>query len=260
MTLRSSVRRAVGRAAGLAVRAPTGGRVLLYHEIAEGPDASQYVSRPLFRRHLDALAGAGLVGRTVGALAQEGFPTGTVAISFDDGYGSAAHAVSEIVERGWSATLFVVPDWIGARPGIASWPEVQELAARGIEIGAHGFDHASLCGREIEGLTEELRRARVAIEQRIGGEVRGLAYPFGLAPASARSAARVAGFAYACTTEPGRNRAGADPFRMRRNEVLGTDSAGRDVLAKLAGSDDWMLPVRRLENLLRCRTAQAARP
>lgn len=259
MTLRARIRRSVGLAAGLVSRSPTAGRVLLYHHVADGPEPSQYVSPAVFRRQLDELARAGLGGRSVGGLVSEGFPVGAVALSFDDGYRSAADASAEVIGRGWSATLFVVPDWIGSRADIVTWPTLAELSARGIEIGAHGADHASLCGRTVDVLTAELRRARETIEQRLGTAVRGLAYPFGLAPAAARTAARGAGFEYACTTEPGSNRAGGDPFRLRRNEILGTDTRRRDLYVKLGGGDDWMLPVRRLENMLRCRRAQSPR-
>jgi peptidoglycan/xylan/chitin deacetylase (PgdA/CDA1 family) len=227
--------------------------VLLFHEIADGPDPSRYVPPGLFERQLDEIEGAGLSVRTVAALVSAGFPAGALALSFDDGYRSAADAAERVLSRGWAATLFVVPDWTGVRPGVVGWADLARLAAGGIEIGAHGFDHSAPCGKGVDALTEELRRARETIEQRIGLEVRGLAYPFGLAPAAARTAARRAAFTYACTTEPGANRAGADQLRLRRNEVLGTDVGPRDLLAKLGGSDDWMLPVRRLENMLRCR-------
>jgi peptidoglycan/xylan/chitin deacetylase (PgdA/CDA1 family) len=253
MTVRATLRRSVGRLAGRADRPPSPGRVLLYHEVADGPDPSQYVPPDLFRRQLEDIGGAGLSVRTVGALVSAGFPAGALALSFDDGYRSAAAAAERVLSRGWTATLFVVPEWIDVRPGIVGWADLARLSAAGIEVGAHGFDHSAPCGKRVDVLTEELRRARETIEQRIAREVRGLAYPFGLAPAAVRTAAHGAGFTYACTTEPGANRAGADRLRLRRNEVLGTDAGPGDLLAKLGGSDDWMLPVRRLENMLRCR-------
>lgn len=205
-----------------------------------------------FREHLDTLAQAGFATRSVGSVRSGSFLSSDVGVSFDDGYSSAARAADEIAARGWSATLFIVPAWVGSRTGFVAWADVLELAGAGIEIGAHGSDHSSLCGGSLDRMVHDLRWAREAIEQRIGAEVAGLAYPFGLGPATARAAARAAGFAYACTTEPGRNSAASDPYRLRRNEVLGTDT-GLQLLAKLGGSDDWMRPVRRLENALRCR-------
>jgi peptidoglycan/xylan/chitin deacetylase (PgdA/CDA1 family) len=182
-----------------------------------------------------------------------GFPAGVVAISFDDGHRSSVDACEMLLARGWSATLFVVPAWIDAgRDDMVRWRDLARLRAAGIEIAAHGFAHDAPCGRDSDALEVDFCAARDRIEQGIGDAALGLAYPFGLAPRAARMAARRAGFGYACTSEPGRNENSLDRFRLRRNEILATDDRPRKIRAKLAGSDDWMRPLRRLENWLSC--------
>jgi len=253
MTVRATLRRAVN--SGLARGRPgvMGGRILLYHHIRPAADPIESVAPDLFRAQLDWLARAGQRTVSVAELRRVGPEPGAVALSFDDGYESVGPACREVLARGWSATLFVVPGWIDSgRSGLLSWSDIADLARAGIEVGSHGLDHAPLCDRDARRMALALSAARERIRDRIGAEVDGLAFPHGLAPARARLAASLAGSRYACTTVPGRNGPAVDPFGLRRNEVLGTDDREALLLAKVGGSDDWMGPVRTVENTLRC--------
>lgn len=207
----------------------------------------------LFERHLHWLLELGVEVTSVRAALASSFPAGTVSISFDDGLTSAARACAAILERGWSATLFVVPGWVGgSRPGHLTWSDVVELAEQGIEVGTHGMAHERLCRFSRDEQRQVLIGARSAVEDRIGRAVSGTAYPHGLFDRVAVTVAAEAGYAYACTTLPGRNRP-RDPYRLRRNEVVSTDRTLRSLRAKLAGADDWFAPVGRWEVWLRCR-------
>lgn len=250
MSVRGAARHAIGAALARRTRLPSPGRILLYHAVAGAADGG--IPLALFAEQLTWLANAGLTCSSVRDALAWPDPR-NVALSFDDGLGSAAGAVELIGAHGWSATVFVVPGWIDAgRRDVLSWEELRELARAGVEIGAHGWAHERPCGRGVAEVTRLFARARARIEERVGVPVRGLAYPEGLAPRHARDAARRAGYVYACTTQPGANDA-SDPFRLRRNEVLATDDTGARLLGKLGGSDDWMRPVRAIENALRCR-------
>lgn len=255
MSLRAAARRTINAAlSSLSGTTPTAGRILLYHEIRADPDPIMCVPPALFRAQLDWLAERGLRGAAISTCRREGYAPGMVGVSFDDGYASAASACEELLGRGWTATLFVVPGWIDeGRDGVLGWRDLTDLAGSGVEIASHGLSHDRPCGRPVAQIAAALSAARARIEDRLGAAAPGFAYPFGLAPARAREAARLAGHAYACTSEPGRNRVVGDPYRLRRNEVLGTDARPRLLLAKLAGSDDWMGPVRAFENGLGCR-------
>ena len=252
---RTFLRRPGDRVLSLVRSSPTAGRILLYHEIDDvgSGSAVQRVSPVRFSEHLRWLRELGLRGGSVASVREERAPASLVALSFDDGYASAGRACSELLGAGWSATLYVCPAWVEERrPALLAWKDVRELSAAGVEIGAHGLAHERLCGPNVVRLTTLLTEARQRIEQAIGLAVRGLAYPEGLASVAARRAARAAGYAYACSTIPGRNDARTDRYRLRRNEVHDTDDR-RLLIGKLAGADDWMAPVRTLENGWRCR-------
>lgn len=254
MSLRSTIRRKANAYLARLRRPPSSGRVLLYHQVRDHPDPIESVAPRLFQAQLEWLARTGLAGAPLRSCVERGFPRGITGVSFDDGYASTAWACEAVLARGWSATVFVVPAWIdAARHDVLGWHDLARLAAAGIEIASHGLAHERMCGRAFPSMTSELAASRARIEDRLGVSVVGLAYPYGLAPRPAREAARLAGFAYACTSVPGRNSGGTDRLALRRNEILATDATPTLFLGKLGGTDDWMAPLRRLENWWRCR-------
>lgn len=235
-------------------RSPTSGRILLYHEISDRPDPVAAVPPWLFRAHRQWLSASGLRPCRVDTLLRPGPPAGLVALSFDDGHPSAVAACQEVVADGGSATVFVVPGWIEAgRSMVCDWSDLRRLSADGVEVASHDLAHERPCGVPVAMLTERYRAAKGLIEDRIGAAVRGIAYPYGLAPAHAREAAALAGYDYAVSSEPGANDGRTDPYLLRRNEVHGTDRSAGMLIGKLAGSDDWFRPIRALENRLACR-------
>ncbi len=250
MSLRHAVRRAVGAALTPFARGSGRGRILLYHRIDDGADPIGSVSPSAFEAHLEALAVGGLRSLTVTELRANGFPQGQVAISFDDGDVSCLAAWERLRARGWGATFFVVPEWLG-RPGTLSWADVRALAGAGAEIGSHGLRHEALEHHDQRVLTGTLAASRARLEDVLGRPVPGIAYPFGIAPRRARLAAHRAGFAYACGSDPGSNDPHTDPFALRRNEVYATDARPGLLAGKLRGADDWMRPVRGLEGRFR---------
>lgn len=97
--------------------------------------------------------------------------------------------------------------------------QVQALAGAGHEIGAHSATHAILTRTDDLELERELVESRRALEAWVGRPVTGLAYPNGDHDERVVARARAAGYAWACTTVPGRNAPGHDPMRLRRVDV-----------------------------------------
>ena len=112
--------------------------------------------------------------------------------------------------------------WAGEEP-LASWEELERLASAGVAIGSHTRRHASLPELDGPALVDELEGSRRDLEARLAS-VPLLAYPHGRSDAASRSAARAAGYRAAFTTDPGRNGAGTDPYRLRRIGVKAWDS------------------------------------
>ena len=124
------------------------------------------------------------------------------------------------------------PVQVGTR-GFASWSELREMAEAGMSIQSHGLDHRNyLTTLSPSRLREDLRRARLEIEEKIGQPVTLLAPPGGRAPQDLERVAREVGYAHVF---------GSNPAAIRRD---GRHTHGR--FAVTAG-----LKQRAFESLLR---------
>jgi peptidoglycan/xylan/chitin deacetylase (PgdA/CDA1 family) len=106
-----------------------------------------------------------------------------------------------------------------------SWDEARQAAAGGMEIGAHTISHPILSSLgSMADMAAEIAGSKRRIESQLDRAAPHFCYPNGrmrdIGPAAA--AVREAGFTTAVTTEPGVNRAGADPFLLRR---IGVDTS-----------------------------------
>jgi len=114
-------------------------------------------------------------------------PRNALAITFDDGYRAFKDfAYPVLKELGFTATLFIYTDWVGAGRGSLSWPDLRELAAAGIDVQAHSKTHADL--RRAQGETEaqyarrmqaELEQPQEVFNRNLGRRSQVLAYPYG---------------------------------------------------------------------------------
>jgi peptidoglycan/xylan/chitin deacetylase (PgdA/CDA1 family) len=131
------------------------------------------------------------------------------AITFDDGLADTMRAaVALLADRGARATLYVPtgllggphPD-LGEGERILDRAGVAEIAAAGIEIGAHTVDHVDLRTLPYDAALDQLRRNKAELEDITGRPVRSLAYPYGSFGPGAMRAAEAAGFdsAWGCS-------------------------------------------------------------
>jgi peptidoglycan/xylan/chitin deacetylase (PgdA/CDA1 family) len=186
--------------------------VLCYHGVGtldvEDP-ASLFISRGLFAHHLDVIAEEGYELLNVGDLwrvLNGGSPAHNLAaITFDDALvKTAREAIPETLARGMACTVFV-PSGLMGRPHpdlpeeqILSSGELVELAAEGVEIGAHSVDHVWLEGMPYDAVLDQMRRSRATLEDLLGRAVTSMAYPYGAHDEQTMKAAREAGFEVAC--------------------------------------------------------------
>jgi peptidoglycan/xylan/chitin deacetylase (PgdA/CDA1 family) len=145
---------------------------------------------------------------------------------------AAARAVTEAAKRIPNAErlrlLERLPEQLGVRlPEDAPaeyealhWDEVREMAAAGIDFGAHTRTHPILSRLAGDGeLAGEIAGSKRQIEQQVGRTVEHFCYPNGSRKDVGREAVeavRAAGFQTAVMTESGLNYVGADRFRLRR--------------------------------------------
>ncbi len=124
-----------------------------------------------------------------------------------------------------------------ARP--LSWQQAREMAAEGIELGAHTVTHPILSTLEPAAQEEEIRGSRRRIAEQTGIEPTTFAYPNGSTRDYDRHTVGIAGrigFRAACTTRRGSNRPGCRRLELKR---IGIGSDPLFVLeARLAGLFD----------------------
>lgn len=209
--------------------------VLTYHAVEDGP-APLCIEPDLFRAQLDCLLEVGAETLTIASLAarlRDGtLPARAVAITFDDGCASVARTAAPLLaERGLTATVFCVAGHLGGRndwptqPGgmpslaLAGADELVELHRAGVEIGAHGVEHAPLDAADAKTAERELRDGRAILEEIVESAVRSLAYPYGAEPAPAAAALVSELYDAACTTRPAHVRPASDPLSLPRVDV-----------------------------------------
>ena len=186
--------------------------VLMYHEIA---DASETRSRlavtpASFADQLAYLHDMGWRAISASELSvilmddATVLPEKTIVLSFDDGYENFySRAMPLLSKYCFTASLFMTSGWVReARPygpGIPqmlSWVQLSDLARSGIEIGAHSVTHPELDQLTDERLHDELFSSKKQLEDKLGMEVPGLAYPFGYSNSATRQIAQKAGYSY----------------------------------------------------------------
>ena len=140
------------------------------------------------------------------------WPAHRVVLTFDDGYANFADvAWPVLLNYGFTATLFLVTghaagwnDWAPPPKGhgahaMLSWQQVAELAAGGIEIGAHTRTHRNLASLSAAAVADEIVGSRRDIEEHLQQPVDSFAYPFGRTSPEAEALVR-SEFRAACTT------------------------------------------------------------
>jgi len=210
--------------------------ILMYHEIATAADTKSHLAVPPdnFAAQLEYLHGAGYqtITFTAAARALAGagqLPERAVVLTFDDGYADFHREALPLLDKyGFTATVFVTTGWIddagkyAAGPALGpmlSWSQIRELAAAGVEIGAHSHGHPQLDQIPARQLRDELNTPKDLLEEGIGAPVPSVAYPFGYSNAGVRQAVRAAGYQHACAVANATARPGADEFAVPRLTV-----------------------------------------
>jgi peptidoglycan/xylan/chitin deacetylase (PgdA/CDA1 family) len=207
----------------------------MYHDVYEQAPAPgmprtagvYHVSRDTLRRHLEAIQRCGLPVLTAreSLAATNSDARDHVVITFDDGWEeSLGTGVDCLLEAGLRATFFVTSDYVGA-PRFADAELLREARRAGMEVGSHGYTHRRLAELSAKELDAELRNSKVFLEELLQEPVETASVPGGSWNAEVARAARRVGYVGLCTSRPGVNREGDDPFRIRRLTVRSGTSA-----------------------------------
>src|ERR1700741_2937317 len=72
-------------------------------------------------------------------------PRKSLVLTFDDGYRAfIQYAYPVLKELGFTATLFVYTDYIGAGVNALSWADLKKLLADGFDVEAHSKSHGDM--------------------------------------------------------------------------------------------------------------------
>lgn len=172
--------------------------VLCYHSV-QANTAHTSVGPGQFADHLDWLTDQCdvVAFSEISGARPRGGGRPEVAITFDDGYlDNFGTALPLLLDRGLPATIFITTGLVdgdpqvvryverlwGAAPGeikAMTWDQVAELAASGMEVGAHTVSHPNLADLSLDHARYEIQTSKSTIEDHLGVSVRTFAYPFG---------------------------------------------------------------------------------
>lgn len=185
--------------------------ILMYHYVREVDASTDPLGYSLsvtpanFAAQLETIARLGYTPVTMAeALAclqgAAGCPPRPVALTFDDGYADAYSAALPLLrERGFAATFYIVADFVG-QPGYMTMEQLRELAAAGMEIGAHSVSHPDLTALDEATARYEINESRQRVAALTGAPVTSFCYPAGRYNPLVRALVQEAGFTSAVTT------------------------------------------------------------
>jgi peptidoglycan/xylan/chitin deacetylase (PgdA/CDA1 family) len=187
------------------------GTVLVYHGLGRPDDARLLISPEHLEAHVRYLQRRGYEFRTAEELT--GAPaSGTVVLTFDDGFRTALTDVAPLLERlGVRGTFYVSPGLFGKQHWQVSGDDgrlldaddAKALVEAGMELGSHTMSHPDLRTLSDEDLACELEESKSVIEKITGRPCRTLAYPYGLFDDRVTAATAAAGYELAFAWLPG---------------------------------------------------------
>jgi len=159
-----------------------------------------------------------------------------VILTFDDGFADFFTDALPVLKRyNFTATLYITTAFMDGTSRwmrrerettrrMLNWHQVREIAANGIECGAHTHTHPQLDTLSTRAARNEMARSKRLLEEHLTEAVYSFAYPYGYQTARLRQAAREIGFTSACAVRHAQSSITDDAFRLARLMVhAGTD-------------------------------------
>lgn len=150
------------------------------------------------------------------------YSTGAVTLRFDDGWLSQYEAaLPKLQSAGLKASFYIVPKYFAENgfPGYMSTAQIQDMYAKGHEIGAHTRTHRDLVTLSAAEQESEISGSRQDLAALGVGSVSSFSYPFGSYDATTLSIVKKAGYTSALSTINGYATAASDPYQLERQLV-----------------------------------------
>jgi peptidoglycan/xylan/chitin deacetylase (PgdA/CDA1 family) len=214
--------------------------ILCYHRLADRCESALCMTTPLFEAQMRYLKEKGYRVVSLAEFAdflayRSALPSKAVVINLDDGYRSTYEIAYPILKKyGFTASLFIYTDFIGASANSLTWDQLQKMKADGFEVGSHSLSHCDLTkkkqGEDEEQYIERIRRELVESKQIIDKELNQnttyFAFPYGEYNHRVLSLCEEAGYRLGLSVKRGGNPFFSDPLVLRRDQVLRKDLEG----------------------------------
>ena len=205
--------------------------VIMYHRFGVSDMPSTNISIEQFEAHLEELANGPynvlpLSEITEAIIEGKPLPDYTVAITIDDAFISVyKEAFPRFQEYGFPITLFVATNAIDRNlRGYASWDQIREMQAAGVEIGSQTHTHPHMHQIDIEKARQEIEISNARFIEELGIRPKLFAYPYGEYTPEVRDLMEEMGFYAAFGQHSGIMHQTLHPFEFPRfafNEAYG---------------------------------------
>ena len=235
--------------------------MLMYHSISLETGLGRFALPPgQFAAQMEWLKKRGFRGVSVseGCAERLGQTGREVVLTFDDGYLDNHQVVLPILqEHGFGATIFLPTAYVGkandwedgvSKLPLMTWPQIEEMAAAGIEFGSHTATHLDLRHADLSTIRDELVRSKREIEQHTRSSVASFAYPYGYSRPEIVQILAEAGYRYGLLAGTyGTNTVQWQPYELNRLPIWRTDGLTR-FAAKVRGWYWWRYYTTKLNN------------
>jgi peptidoglycan/xylan/chitin deacetylase (PgdA/CDA1 family) len=206
--------------------------VLCYHNLGVESKGRLLLAARQFEEQMRYLKAEGYRVVSLADLVQwlhlrQQLPRKAVVLTFDDGYKAfREHAYPVLKELGFSATLFVYTDYVGAGRNALSWDDLKTLAAEGFDIQAHSKTHGDLRRAAAETDVQYARRIDAELgeplrlfQRHLGRRSPVLAYPYGRVDDALLPKVREHGYVAAFTVRRESNGAFVPLLQVHRSQI-----------------------------------------
>lgn len=204
--------------------------VLNYHQINNQDHNTLTLSATEFEAQINYLSREGYTPISPNQLADylqygKKLPPYPVLITLDDGYADNYQVAYPILQKyHFTATIFVITDFVSHYKKYLTWQEIQEMSDNGFTFEGHTLSHISLTKASNEEISHQLIQSKAALEWRLGKKVEYLAYPSGEYDQRVIQLTKDAGYRAAFTVNFGRDRESSTLYTLNRIPIFGCGS------------------------------------
>ena len=223
---------------------PVRASILVYHRFGPAVVDDMTVRTEVFEGQLRLIQERGYrlvplrsVVAALGDAPAGALPERSVALTVDDGHRTVYTDLFPLIKRHRiPLTLFIYPSAISNAPYAMTWQQLAEMRASGlVDVQSHTFWHPNfnierkrLAPADYERFVDDqFRKSKAILEQRLGGSVDLLAWPFGIHDEQLMQWAAAAGYRAAFTIERHPATRADRPMALPRFLVVDADRGAR---------------------------------